>query len=86
GDGNLHVNIIKGELDDKTWNEKLPLGIREIFDLCKSLGGTISGEHGIGLVQMPYMDVMLTEKHFELMRGIKKTFDPNGILNPGKIF
>ena len=86
GDGNLHVNIIKGELDDKTWNEKLPLGIREIFELCKALGGTISGEHGIGLVQMPYMDVMLTEKHFELMRGIKKTFDPNGVLNPGKIF
>jgi glycolate oxidase len=86
GDGNLHVNIIKGELDDKTWNEKLPLGIREIFELCKKLGGTISGEHGIGLVQKPYMDVMMSEKHFELMRGIKKTFDPNGILNPGKIF
>ena len=86
GDGNLHVNIIKGELDDKIWNEKLPEGIREIFQLCKSLGGTISGEHGIGLVQQPYMDVVMTEKHFELFRGIKKTFDPNGILNPGKIF
>ena len=86
GDGNLHVNIIKGELDDKTWNEKLPLGIREIFELCKSLGGTISGEHGIGLVQKPYMDVVMSDKHFDLFRGIKNTFDPNGILNPGKIF
>jgi glycolate oxidase len=86
GDGNLHVNIIKGDLDDKTWNEKLPEGIREIFELCKSLGGTISGEHGIGLVQKPYMNVVMTEKHFELFRGIKKTFDPTGILNPGKIF
>lgn len=86
GDGNLHVNIIKGDLDDTTWNEKLPLGIREIFELCKKLGGTISGEHGIGLVQKPYMDVVMSEKHFELMRGIKKTFDPKGILNPGKIF
>jgi glycolate oxidase len=86
GDGNLHVNIIKGDLDDKVWNEELPNGIREIFELCKSLGGTISGEHGIGLVQKPYMNVMMTEKHFEIFRGIKKTFDPNGILNPGKMF
>ncbi len=86
GDGNLHVNIIKGDLDDKTWNEELPKAIREIFELCKELGGTISGEHGIGLVQKPYMDVVLSEKQFELFRGIKKTFDPNGILNPGKIF
>ena len=58
----------------------------KILRLCVDAGGSISGEHGIGLVQMPYMDVMLTEKHFELMRGIKKTFDPNGVLNPGKIF
>ena len=86
GDGNLHVNIIKGEMDDRSWNERLPEGIREIFQLCKSLGGTISGEHGIGLVQKPYMSVVMTERHFELFRGIKKTFDPNGILNPGKIF
>ena len=86
GDGNLHVNIIKGDLDDEIWNEKLPYGIREIFELCKSLGGTISGEHGIGLVQKPYMDVVMTNKHFEIFKGIKKTFDPNGILNPGKIF
>lgn len=85
GDGNLHVNIIKGDLDDNTWNNKLPLGIREIFELCKSLGGTISGEHGIGLVQKEYTDIVFSKKQIELQKEIKKIFDPNIILNPGKI-
>jgi len=86
GDGNLHVNIIKGDLSDKIWNEELPKGITEIFELCKKLGGTISGEHGIGLVQQRYMPVLFPDHHLELMRQIKKVFDPNLILNPGKIF
>jgi glycolate oxidase len=64
----------------------LKSGIREIFELVKSLGGTISGEHGIGLVQKEYMDIIFKEKELELMRQIKKVFDPNGILNKGKIF
>ena len=86
GDGNLHVNIIKGEMSDDDWNNKLTLGIREIFELTKKLGGTISGEHGIGLVQKQYMDIVLSEKNIEIQKGIKKLFDPNQILNPGKIF
>ncbi|AMM50323.1 dehydrogenase [Rufibacter sp. DG15C] len=86
GDGNLHINIIKGDMSDDDWNNKLTEGIKELFRLCVALGGTISGEHGIGLVQKPYMHIALQEKQFELMRGIKKTFDPHGILNPGKIF
>jgi len=86
GDGNLHVNIIKGETSDEIWNNDLPKGISEIFELCVKLGGTISGEHGIGLVQQPYMHIAIDEKRLELMRGIKKLFDPNLILNPGKIF
>lgn len=86
GDGNLHVNIIKGSMSDEDWNTKLKQGIREIFGLTVSLGGTISGEHGIGSVQREYMDVKYTEAHLKLMRGIKAVFDPNGILNPGKIF
>ncbi len=85
GDGNLHVNIIKGQLDEHTWAQVLPTGIREIFTLVKALGGTLSGEHGIGWVQRPYMDIMFSETSFALMRGIKKTFDPNHILNPKKI-
>jgi glycolate oxidase len=86
GDGNVHTNIIKGKMSDEDWNKKLKDGIKEIFELTVSLGGTLSGEHGIGLVQKGYMSVKYTETHFELWRGIKQVFDKNGILNPGKIF
>jgi glycolate oxidase len=87
GDGNLHVNILKGDMSDEEWHGlHLEEGIREIFRLCKKLGGTISGEHGIGLVQQKYMNEVLEPAHFDLMHGIKRAFDPNGILNPGKIF
>jgi glycolate oxidase len=86
GDGNLHVNIIKGELSDSFWNEELSVAIREIFAAVVEMGGTISGEHGIGLVQKPYMDLAFSKAGLDLMAGIKKVFDPNGILNPGKIF
>ncbi|MDF7810162.1 FAD-linked oxidase C-terminal domain-containing protein [Hymenobacter sp. YC55] len=86
GDGNLHVNIIRGELTDEQWNVGLRQPITEIFQLCVKLGGTISGEHGIGLVQKGYIGIALPEANLELMRGIKRVFDPAGILNPGKIF
>ncbi len=86
GDGNLHVNIIKGALSDQAWNIDLPHAISEIFELCKSLGGTISGEHGIGLVQKNYLPIVFSPYHLQLMKDIKKVFDPNYILNPGKIF
>ncbi|RYZ23328.1 MAG: FAD-binding protein [Chitinophagaceae bacterium] len=86
GDGNLHVNIIKGDLSDEAWNGSLKEGIREIFQLVKQLGGTISGEHGIGLVQKEYLPIVFDDMQLRLMRGIKQLFDPNNILNPGKIF
>jgi glycolate oxidase len=87
GDGNLHINILKGELTDEQWNgPHLEEAIRKIFRLCKKLGGTISGEHGIGLVQKKYMNEVLDPIHFTLMKGIKKTFDPSGVLNPKKIW
>lgn len=86
GDGNLHINIVKGDMSDEDWNVKVTEGIRELFRLCVHLGGTISGEHGIGYVQRPYIDIALGQKQVELMRGIKKLFDPNNILNPEKIF
>lgn len=85
GDGNLHVNIIRGELDDQTWKEELPKAIREIFTLVVELGGTLSGEHGIGLVQRPYMELAFSPATLDLMRGIKQVFDPKGIMNPGKV-
>jgi glycolate oxidase len=86
GDGNLHVNIIRGELSDEMWHVGLRQPIAEIFELCVKLGGTISGEHGIGLVQKGYIGIALKEANLLLMRGIKQVFDPHGILNPGKIF
>ncbi|MBX7125742.1 MAG: FAD-binding protein [Cyclobacteriaceae bacterium] len=86
GDGNLHVNILKENLDDHYWHTTVNEGIGEIFKLTVSLGGTLSGEHGIGIAKRPYMPIAMSEVNLELMRGIKKVFDPRGILNPGKIF
>ena len=86
GDGNLHVNILKGNLSDDQWNKELPIAIREIFKRVVELGGTLSGEHGIGLVQKSYMDIAFDAKSLELMKSIKNVFDPHGIMNPGKIF
>ncbi len=86
GDGNLHVNIIKGSMTDANWRTEVPKGIREIFNLTVALKGTLSGEHGIGYVQKNYMDIAFSETHLNIMRSIKKVFDPNNILNPGKIF
>jgi glycolate oxidase len=86
GDGNLHVNVLKEQLSDHDWETKIPEGIGEIFKLTVSLGGTLSGEHGIGIAKRPYMSIALGATNLELMRGIKKVFDPNDILNPGKIF
>lgn len=85
GDGNLHINIIKAGMSDEDWKHKLKDGIVEIFELTAALGGTISGEHGIGLVQKDYMLIKYSEIHLNLMRNIKSVFDPNGILNPGKM-
>lgn len=86
GDGNLHVNIIKGDITDDHWKTQVPIGIREIFELTVSLKGTLSGEHGIGFVQKNFMDIAFTRTHLELMESIKRVFDPNNVLNPGKIF
>jgi len=84
GDGNLHINILKDTLTDEQWSTDVPKGITEIFEFCKEVGGTISGEHGVGYVQKDYLSIVMTKKHMEIMNGIKRVFDPNGILNPGK--
>ena len=86
GDGNLHVNIIKGDLTDDQWKNELDLAIKEIFELTVELGGTISGEHGIGFVQKNYMTIPFGSVEINLMKQIKSIFDPNNILNPSKIF
>lgn len=86
GDGNLHIRIKKeGSIYSLNNPEVIP-ALRALFELVKKLGGTISGEHGIGLIQKEYMDIVFDEAQMKLMKGIKKTFDPNNILNSGKIF
>lgn len=84
GDGNLHINILKNNLSQSQWKSEIPKAIVEIFEHCKALGGTISGEHGVGLVQKEYLPIVFDDTHYRLMRGIKQTFDPMNILNPGK--
>ncbi len=86
GDGNLHVNIVKQKMTDEAWQTEIPKGIVEIFELTKSLKGTISGEHGIGYVQKEFMPIVFSDLELQLMKRIKQVFDPKGILNPGKIF
>lgn len=87
GDGNLHVRILKGNLTDEQWDGSyIKKAIAEIFTLCRQLGGTISGEHGIGLIQQEYMNLVFAEKALDVQRQIKRVFDPKNILNPGKMF
>ncbi len=86
GDGNLHINLLKEHLDDNYWNNEGIEAVKEIFRHTVSLGGTISGEHGIGYSQKNYLNIALTEDAISLMKTIKQSLDPNNILNPGKIF
>jgi glycolate oxidase len=86
GDGNLHIRIRKEGIPNSYENETMKTILREMFVLTQALGGTISGEHGVGLIQKPFMDIVMSETNLRLMREIKKAFDPNGILNAGKIF
>jgi glycolate oxidase len=86
GDGDLHVRIKKEGSIFSLNNQSVIPALRALFALVKKLGGTISGEHGIGLIQKEYMDIVFDETQLNIMRGIKKTFDPNNILNSGKIF
>jgi len=87
GDGNLHATLVKNpESSMQEWYEIEKKALREIYQATEELGGTISGEHGIGLKRKPYMKIVTSPVELELMRKIKKAFDPNNIMNPGKIF
>ena len=86
GDGNLHIRINHPTIKNSHGSEEMTQALRALFILVKSLGGTVSGEHGIGLIQKPYMDIVFKQANLQLMRAIKKAFDPNNILNAGKIF
>jgi glycolate oxidase len=86
GDGNLHVNILKCDLTHEQWEGTVKKAIRELFQLVKSLHGTISAEHGIGLLQKEYLDIVFDPVQLRLMKQLKQVFDPHAILNAGKIF
>ncbi len=84
GDGNIHVNVMVDGSDPEEL-EKGHKAIREIFELVVELGGTLSGEHGIGLSKAEFMEIAFSPAELQLFKSIKKAFDPNGILNPGKM-
>jgi len=85
GDGNIHVNIMHDKNDPREREKVVPL-VRELFGRVLHMGGTITGEHGIGITKAPYLEMEIPGAGLELMGRIKKAFDPEGILNPGKIF
>jgi len=85
GDGNLHVYILKDEMSDEEFAKKLSDAFDLLYSRGAKLGGHVSGEHGIGFAKKPYLEKMAGPIYMSLLRGIKKTFDPNLILNPGKV-
>lgn len=86
GDGNLHIRINHPTIKNSHENAVMTGILRELFTIVKSLGGVVTGEHGVGLIQKPYIDIICSNANIEIMRAIKKAFDPNNILNQGKIF
>ncbi|GAA0078182.1 FAD-binding oxidoreductase [Clostridium sp. CTA-5] len=86
GDGNLHIYILKDDLNESVWKEKLELVMKDMYDRSKELKGQVSGEHGIGFAKKPYLEQSLSREIFPVMKGIKLAFDPKNILNPGKVF
>lgn len=86
GDGNLHAYILKDDLPEEQWQERLNTAMDEMYQKALSLGGQISGEHGIGSAKREYLRRALPDEVLVIMRGIKGVFDPKNILNPQKIF
>jgi len=86
GDGNLHVNFLSEGADKEKVMKALPEGLDSLFKLVGELGGKISGEHGIGVFKKPYLKYSVDDTSLDVLKKIKASFDPQGILNPGKIF
>ena len=85
GDGNIHVNIMIDKRKEEEVN-RAHEAVKEIFQAVLDMGGTISGEHGVGITKAPYLKMELGDLGVEIMKRIKRVFDPNNVLNPGKIF
>ncbi|MBP1699862.1 MAG: FAD-binding protein, partial [Deltaproteobacteria bacterium] len=86
GDGNVHVLYFKDGMEQEEWATKIKQATESLYRAALEMGGKITAEHGIGLTRKPYLTLDLNEAQMGLLKGIKKTFDPKGILNPGKIF
>ena len=87
GDGNVHLNILKPEnLDAQAFFEQCDNVSNQVFSLVQQYGGSISAEHGVGLLKKPYLSYSRDPQEIEYMRLIKQAFDPNDVLNPGKVF
>ena len=85
GDGNLHIYVCRDRLPEDEWKQKVTQVMQRLYDTAKEMRGQVSGEHGIGHAKKAFLRESVGDKQFELMRGIKQVFDPNGILNPGKV-
>ncbi len=85
GDGNLHIYFCKDDVNDTLWQSKIQEGFKRLYEKAFSYGGLVSGEHGIGFAKKQYMVSLLGKKQIEIMKGIKDAFDPQHILNPGKV-
>ncbi|MFA5162257.1 MAG: FAD-linked oxidase C-terminal domain-containing protein [Elusimicrobiales bacterium] len=86
GDGNVHINFLKNNVSQEDWDQKIGPLMRETFEMTVSLGGAITGEHGVGCTKRQHLPLSVDEPSLELMRKIKSACDPRGILNPGKVF
>jgi glycolate oxidase len=85
GDGNLHPTFLTNERNEEEMH-RVEAAMKEIFDAALELGGTITGEHGVGLAKKGFLKQAVGDLNLEVMRTLRRTFDPQGILNPGKIF
>ena len=86
GDGNVHLHPLCVDMSEEEWRKKLPHLLRDIYNAGVSFGGAISGEHGIGFDKKPYISIQMNAAHLNILKAVKRAFDPNNILNPGKIF
>ncbi len=85
GDGNLHIYVCRDDLPEDVWKEKVASVMQKLYDEARALSGEVSGEHGIGHAKKAFLKESVGDRQIALMRGIKQVFDPNGILNPGKV-
>ena len=86
GDGNTHCMILRQGQSDEEWPKVLEDAIEELINLSISMGGTVSGEHGLGYTKRQYLERKIGKTQVEIMKAIKTAFDPNNILNPNKIW